>query len=92
MIGPPNRVPDAHAPQIETALVFTAPARPLGPTRPFHLRAAIAPILPSLRAGAKTWLAVANTTARMQGLHGPPIEWRQQACGASELAEKAAKR
>jgi hypothetical protein len=25
MIGPPKRVPGAHAPQIETALAFTAP-------------------------------------------------------------------
>jgi hypothetical protein len=92
MIGPPNRVPGAHAPQIETALAFTAPGQATwaDPTIP-HTCGDCAHWA-ELKGQGKNMGRCREYSARMQGRHGQPIEKRQQACGAFEGVEKAAAR
>jgi hypothetical protein len=89
MIGPANRVPGAHAPQIETALAFTAPGQATwaDPTIP-HTCGDCAHWA-KLKGRGKNMGGCREFSARMQGRHGPPIERRQQACGAFQLAGKA---
>jgi hypothetical protein len=67
MIGPSNRVPGAHAPQIETALALTAPGQAdlADPTTPYAC--AIASIGSRLRARAKAWVVVASTRFACEG-------------------------
>jgi hypothetical protein len=88
MIGPPNRVPGAHAPQIEVALAFTAPGQATWAD----------PTIPPMCGDCAHWAELSGRgrnmgrcreySARMQGRHGPPLERRQHACGAFEPAEK----
>jgi hypothetical protein len=92
MIGPSNRVPGAHATQIETALAYTAPGQATwaDPSIP-HTCGDCAHWV-TLRGQGKGVGRCREYSARMQGLHGPPIDRRQQAGGAFKLAEKAAAR
>lgn len=90
MIGPPNRVPGAHAAQIETALALTAPGQ-----------AAFADLtIPHTCGDCVHWVAIKGEgknmgrcreySVRMRGQQGKPIETRQQACRAFEVAQKGA--
>lgn len=92
MIGPSNRVPGAYAPEIETALSFTAPGQAtwVDPTIP-HACSECAHWA-ELKSQGKNMGRCREYSARMQGRHGQAIERGQQACGAFELAEKAAVR
>jgi hypothetical protein len=89
MIGPSNRVPGAHAPQIETALAFTARGQAIwaDPTIPHPCSecAHRGPQRPAQIMGQCREYA-----ARMQGRRGQPIDKRQQACGAFQFAGKGA--
>ena len=88
MIGPTNRVAGAHAPQIETALAFTAPGQATwaDPTIP-HTCGECAHWA-DLKGQGKNMGRCREFSTRMRGLHGPPLERRQQACSAFELAAK----
>jgi hypothetical protein len=92
MIGPANRVPGAHAPQIETALASTAPGQATwaDPTIP-HACGECAHWA-ELKGRGKNMGRCREYAARMQGRPGQPIRRKQQPCGAFELAEKAAAR
>ena len=61
MIGPPNRVPGAHAAQIETALALTAPGQAAFADLTIPHTCGDCVHWVQLRARAKTWVAVANT-------------------------------
>jgi hypothetical protein len=89
MIGPANRVPGAHATQIETALAYTAPGQATwaDPSIP-HTCGDCAHWV-TLKGRGKNIGRCREFSARMRGLHGPPFERWQQACGALELAAKA---
>jgi hypothetical protein len=89
MIGPSNRVPGAHASQIEMALAFTAPGQATwaDPSIP-HTCGDCAHWV-TLKGRGKNMGRCREFSTRMRGLHGPPFERRQQACGAFELAAKA---
>jgi hypothetical protein len=89
MIGAPNRVPGAHAPQIETALAFTAPGQATWAD----------PTIPHTCGDCGHWAEQRKNlgrcreySARMRGRQGKPVERGQQACRAFELAETAAMR
>jgi hypothetical protein len=88
MIGPSNRVPGAHASQIETALAYTAPGQATwaDPSIP-HICADCAHFA-KINGRGRGVGRCREYSARMQGLHGPPIDQRQQACGAFDLAAK----
>ena len=92
MIGPANRVPGTHSPQIEAALAVTAPGQATwaDPTIP-HTCSECAHWA-DLKGQGKNMGRCREYSARMQGRQGKSIERRQQACGAFELAEKAAAR
>jgi hypothetical protein len=92
MIGPLNRVPGAHAPQIETALAFTAPGQATWADPTFPNSCGDSVHWAQLEGRGKSMGRCREYSARMQGLRGPPIDRRQQACGAFKLAEKAAAR
>ncbi len=92
MIGPSNRVPGAHVPEIETALAFTAPGQATWADPTIPNTCGDCAHFAKLMARGKSMGRCGEYSARMQGLHGPPIDCRQQACGAFKLAEKAAAR
>jgi hypothetical protein len=88
MIGPSNRVLGAHATQIETAPAFTAPGQATwaDPSIP-HTCGDCAHWV-TLKGQGKSMGRCREFSARMRGLHGPPLERRQQACGAFGPAPK----
>jgi hypothetical protein len=88
MIGPSNRVPGAHAPQIEIALALTSAGQAAlaDPTIPYKC----SDCAHWAKSEAKNMGRCREYAARMQGRQGAPIQPRQQACGAFQLAEKAA--
>ena len=88
MIGPPNRVPGAHAPQIETAVAFTAPGQATWADPTIPNTCGECARWADLKGQGKNIGRCREFSARMRGLHGPPFERRQQACGAFELAAK----
>jgi hypothetical protein len=90
MIGPLNRVPGAHASQTETALAFTAPGQATwaDPNIPHTCGECAHWARP--KGQGKNMGRCREYSARMQGRRGQPIERRQQACGAFQLAGKAA--
>jgi hypothetical protein len=92
MIGPPNRVPGAHAPQIETALVSTAFGQATWADPNILNTCSECVHWADLKGQGKNMGRCSEYSARMQGRRGKPIEKRQQACGAFQLAEKAAAR
>ena len=92
MIGPLNRVPGAHAPQIETSLAFTAPGQATWADPTIPNSCGDCANWAKLKGRGKSMGRCREYSARMRGLHGPPIDCRQQACGAFKLAEKAAAR
>ena len=90
MIGPLNRVPGAHPSQIETALAFTAPGQATWADPTIPHTCGDCGHWAELKVRGKNTARCREYSARMQGRHGPPIERRQQACGAFELVEKVA--
>jgi hypothetical protein len=88
MIGPPNRVSGAHAPQIETALAFTAPGQATWADPTIANSCGDCAHFAKIIGRGKNMGRCREFSARMRGLHGPPLERRQQACSAFELAAK----
>ena len=89
MIGPLNRIPGAHTLQIETALAATAPGQATWADSSIPHTCSDCAYFAKIIGRGKGVVRCREYSARMQGLHGPPIDRRQQACGAFDLAEKA---
>jgi hypothetical protein len=92
VIGPANRVAGTHSLRIETALAFTAPGQATWADPNIPHTCADCVHWAKLKGRGKSMGRCREYSARMQGLHGPPIDCRQQACGAFKLAEEAAAR
>jgi hypothetical protein len=90
MIGPSNRVPGAHAPQIETALALTVPGQAdlADPTTPYACGDCVHWV--AIKGEGKNMGRCREYSVRMRGQQGKPIETRQQACRAFEIAQKGA--
>jgi hypothetical protein len=88
MIGPSNRVAATHSPRVETALAFTAPGQATWADSSNPHTCADCAHFAKIIGRGKGVGRCREYWARMQGLHGPPIDRRQQACGAFDLAAK----